>query len=186
MVRQLALESFEQHNNDVATPSVEFEAGYQEGFAFAMATAKGDQSALSNAFVQAISNVEFSHAEARAQILDSLTPLFNTVIEKLLPRLSYESFGLLVIQTIYEAAQHDTVKLPALHLHPSQRQAVEAAAYENELEITIDEDPTLTPYAVWIGQAQGETYLDVDSLLTETSATLSAISKANQRMNSHE
>ncbi|MCG3269093.1 hypothetical protein [Yoonia sp. I 8.24] len=186
MPQQLALESFEQHSDDAAAPSAEFEAGYEEGYAAAIATAKGNQNALGDAFVQAISDVEFSHAEARAHILKSLTPLFTTVIEKLLPQLSYDSFGLLIVQAIYEAAQHDTAKLPVLQIHPNQRQAVETVAHEHGLEITITEDPTLASHAAWIGQARGETYLNVDSLLTETSATLSAIFEANKRMNSHE
>ncbi len=186
MPQQLALESFEQHQDEATAPSAEFEAGYEEGYAAAVATAKGNQDALGDAFVQAISDVEFSHAEARAHILESLSPLFNTVITKLLPQLSYDSFGLLIVQAIYEAAQHDTTKLPVLQIHPSQRQAVESAAREHGLEITINEDSTLSSHAAWIGQDRGETYLDVDSLLKETSETLRAISEANKRMNDHE
>ncbi|SFR51934.1 hypothetical protein SAMN04488005_2489 [Yoonia tamlensis] len=184
MAQQLALESFE-HGLDSAD-SAEFETGYQEGYAAALAVANEEKSARDDAFIQAITDIEFSYSEAQTQILEMLSPLFTAVIEKLLPRISVESFGLLLIQTIHEAAQIDTAKMPVIHLHPSQRQNAQNLAREHGLEIVIEDDPDLSPQAAWIGQGKTETYLDLDGLLAQTRATLSAISDVNRRTSPHE
>ena len=186
MAQQLALESFEQCHGDSSAASAEYSAGYQEGLAEATAAFQADQNTLSSAFVQTVSDLNFSYAEARAQLIEQLEPLFTVVTQKLLPQISHENFGAILIEAITGAAARDTAQPPVLHVHPSQRQLIEKLSKEQALDVEIREDPTLSAHAAWIGLAHGETHLDIDSLLTNISETLDAIVTYKSKDGRHE
>jgi hypothetical protein len=176
MAQHLSLESFEQCQDGTAIPSAEYDAGYQEGLATASATQRTDQETLDQEFVQAISDINFGFVEARAQLLDSLAPLFAGIVQKLLPQIGHDCFGQLLIETICDAAKHDTASPPVLHVHPTQQSAIAKLVDEHALDIKVCDDPDLAMHAAWIRHENGESCLDVDSLLANISTTLNAIS----------
>ena len=176
MAQQLSLESFEQCFDEPTASSAEYSTGYEDGIAAATAAFQADQQTLNETLVQAISDMTFSYAEARGQLLETLAPLFRTVVQKLLPRISQESFGPLLIEAIIDAAARDTAKPPVLHIHPSQQRSIESLVQAHGINIVTFNDPALSEHAAWICLEHGETYLDVDSLLTNIGETLDAIS----------
>jgi hypothetical protein len=175
MAQHLALESFEQYDDGSAIPSADYDAGYQEGFAAASAASQVDQNALQQELVQTISELGFGYAEARAQLLESLEPLFSAVAQKLLPQVGHDTFGHLLIEAVCDAAVLDAENTPVLHIHPTQRNSIVKLVEEHALDIKVCDDPDLTAHAAWIRHENKETCLDVDSLLAKISTALNAV-----------
>ncbi|WP_296425989.1 hypothetical protein [Yoonia sp.] len=185
MSHSLSLESFEEIVSDRSGPSADFNDGYAEGIAAGRAAAQADAVALTEAFVQSIADIDFTYAEARSQLLQSLGPLFQTLCKKILPHCVATGFAGQLADQLLHAAAADAAGPIKIHVHPDQRNAVEAATKTLPTQLRVLTDPALTLHAAWIQQGTNETLLDADSLLSHINAALAAISNTEHRTNAH-
>lgn len=185
MGQALSLESFEEEHVEDVTETDGYQLGYQEGLQAGLAQAAADAAALNAELVQSIGNIDFTYTEARSQLLGSLTPLLTTIVEKVLPHCVAEGFAGQLADLLLQAANEDANAAMTLHVHPSQRIAVEAATKDIGDQVIVQDDPQLDVHAAWIKQERSETLLNVDSLLTTISETLSAIHHTEDRTEDH-
>lgn len=185
MTHTLSLESFEDGLTDVAGPSKAFEQGYQEGLNAATATAAADQAIIDEKLVEALNGINFTYAEARGQLLGALAPLLSVIVKKILPHCVEIGFAEQLADILAQAAACDTATPMTLHIHPSQRHAVENATAKINAQLLIHEDPNLSKHAAWIRQDRDETLLDADNLLASISEALSAIQHPENRTKTH-
>lgn len=185
MAQALSLESFEEALVEDVTESDDFQQGYQEGLQAGIAQSAADAAALSAELVQNIGNIDFTYTEARSQLLGSLAPLLTTIVEKVLPHCVAEGFAGQLADLLLQAAGEDANAAMTLHIHPSQRTAVETASQDMAGQVTIQDDPQLDMHAAWIKQERSETLLDVDNLLVTISAALGAIHHTEDRNEDH-
>ena len=185
MVQLLSLESFEDCPKSNKPPSADYETGYEEGFAAATAISSANTKALEQTLVQAIVDIDFSFAEARAELLGALSPLLTKVVNRLLPEITAASFGPVIVETLLSAAAADTDKSAQVHVHPSQHESIKKLMAAEKQNVVVIEDPNLTEHSAWIGLAQDETFLDADSLLAEIRAALNAVSLSENRVQKH-
>lgn len=181
MGQALSLESFDDEQVEDITATEAFQQGYQEGLQAGIAQTAADAAALDAAFVQSLENIDFTYTEARSQLLGSLGPLLTTIVEKVLPHCVAEGFAGQLADMLLQAAAQDANAAITLHIHPSQRSAIEAATKDAAVQISLHDDPQLDPHAAWIRQKRSETLLDVDSLLAAISETLGAIHHIENR-----
>lgn len=185
MPTSLSLESFENAIADDGAPNADYNQGYEEGLAAGFNTAKAESETLTAALVQAVSDIDFTYAEARGQVLAALSPLFATIAERILPHCVSTGFATELADMLAEAAAADTAARTVLHVHPAQLAAVEAAITTLPSAVTVVADPALDEHAAWIENGHSETLLDVDALLKRITEVLGAIHPTDKRMNAH-
>ena len=176
----LTLESFEDALTDESGPTTAFNDGYQQGFDAGRAAAEMDSATLGSALVQAISDIDFTYTEARAQLLKSLGPLFETLTEAVLPHCIETGFAGQLAEELARAAAADTNSPIRIHIHPDQLVAVQMAT-EQHLEVEIHADPALGPHAARIEHGNTETQLELDRLLGRINEALGAIATPENR-----
>ena len=170
MTVALWLEPFGDEQSATSAPSPDYERGYAEGNAAARAEALEDATRLNDQLVQTVADINFTYAEARSQVMQSLRPLFQTITVKVLPHCVENGFAGQVVDALMQIAPSDTEGL-SIYVHPNQVASVKAVLGD----VSIAADPNLTDYAAWIGHDGHETLLDVDGLLARIAETLAAL-----------
>lgn len=181
----LSLESFETILSEDNGPPAAYQEGYDEGYRAGLVTAATDNATLTASLVQTIGDINFTYAEARAQALQSLEPLFQTLTAKLLPHCVSTGFAGLLSREIADAAASDTDAIIRLHVHPDQEVAVAQAIRDLPGTITILPDPSLDLHAAWIQRGTTETELNLDRLLAQITDALEAITPFEDRTESN-
>ena len=185
MPHLLSLESFEEMPDGDTAASAEYDRGYQDGLAAGDAGARAEGAVLDDAFVQALADIDFTYAEARRQILLSLGPLFNTVVDRILPHCVDHGFAGQLAHFLGDAATADTAAPITLHLHPDTMDMVRNRLATLDLQVNLKRDPSLSPHAAWVQRGSGETCVDTDALLAEITDALGAILDPEARTVSH-
>ena len=171
---ELWLESFDGEKLARPMPSPDYERGYENGYAAGQSEALSDAERLQDQLVQAVADINFTYAEARSQLVQSLQPLFHTIIERVLPHCVENGFaGQLADQLSSMSSRSGSMM--CLHVHPDRLMSVTAALGSVSEAVEVAGDPDLTPYAAWIEHGGHETLMDVDGLLAGISETLGAI-----------
>lgn len=181
----LSLESFETVATDSFDQGQAFAQGYDEGFAAGLAAANADNATLSSSLVQTFSDISFTYAEARAQILQSLGPLIETLTSAVLPHCVVSGFAGVLAQELSSIAGADTSAPICVHVHPDQQVAVQQVVAGLQSEITVQTDHSLDLHAARISRANTETQLDLDQLLMQITEALNAITLLENRTNAH-
>lgn len=163
--------------------------GYDAGFAAGQAAAMAQQSVVEASLVEALSDMSFGFEEARQHILGGLAPLFQALIDQLLPRTIEESFHARLAETLQNLAL-DRARGPVrLIVHPNQVAAVSTLLPSvSGLEFELHQDPEVGQHGALISQGTSESILDVDDLIEEIRKTLSAIfdhSDSSQELSNH-
>lgn len=185
MGQPLTLESFEFALAEQSGPSADYDQGYQEGLAAGIATAQADASNLTDAFVQAFMDINFTFAEASAENLKSLVTLFEAITEKLLPEAIEVGFQARVIEQLISTAEHQLNQPIQLHVHPNQAEAIGAITQRHALKASIHPDASLSLNMAWIQQGQTETLLDVDGLLRNIKQVIEVVVSHQDREDSN-
>jgi flagellar biosynthesis/type III secretory pathway protein FliH len=156
-------------------PGPEWHAGYAAGRADA-ATAAATAAAQSGAqLAQAMADIGFTFAEARALCLQSLQPLFETLIAQVLPGLAPTANVAGLARLILHAAATDLSGPVILQVPPSEVIAVRQALQGlGPAQLTVRADADLQPGQARLSCSTQETALDVPRLLAAAADILRA------------
>lgn len=179
----LSLEPFDAAPVDDSGPNATYQEGYEDGLRAGLAAAQADSTALHASLVQAISDVDFSYAEARAQLLTALQPLFATITEKLLPQCIGTGFPAHILDELNAAANSGASGPMRIHVHPDQQDAVRKTAECLKTDISVGADPSLDLHAAWIQCGNAEAKLDLDRLLAQITQALEPMMLSQDRTN---
>ena len=189
MGRLLILEPFDRAVPEPvdAPPSPDWQAGHRAGMAEGLAQADARQSALREDVAQAMIDIVFTYAEARTQILRGLGPLFQAVMDKLLPQIARDVLFPHILDHLTTAAEADSGAPMRLTVHPSARPGlVQSLPTTLLLPIVIDTDPALGPGQVMLLHRDTETTLDLDGLTHGMRAILAALFDETERKTYHD
>lgn len=185
MAPVLTLESFEEALVDQNGTSDDYAAGYADGLAAGEAAARAEIGVLNDQFVQSVQDINFTFAEARGQVLASITPLIETIIAQVLPHCVQSGFAGQLAQLLIDAAHQDAARPLSLHVHPDCYDAMLSLSHILPKECSVEADSGLAPHAAWIAQSNGEMSLDMDQLLTVISERLSILTIPEERDQMH-
>lgn len=181
----LSLEQFDVTQADEGAEHLAYQEGYEEGLRAGLACAEAENAALNATLVQAISDIDFSYAEARAQLLHSLEPLFETLISTLLPHCVESAFASLLQTELNAAADSATGGPICIHVHPSQQATIKRATESLATKLFVRTDITLDQHAAWIQCGNTEARLDLDRLLEQISQALDPMIPTQDRTNAN-
>ena len=193
MGRAILLESFDAilPAEDPALQTKETaELGYEDGFRTGreagLAEARAEQAQLHADIVRGFADLTFAHAEARAEIMSALRPLFTVVIETILPKAAEASLAPYIAETLLEAAEEDTRAPIAILVSPDAVEEISRIAQQQAGNpVTVDGNPGLGPAEVLIRHADRETILDLDRLVADMQRALSALFDQDTRRPRH-
>lgn len=190
MARLAFLERFDARDplaqGEEPAPPPAWQEGFEAGLAQARAEAEAYEATLSAALAQTLADLSFGPAEARLLLLAQLRPLFDALLRGLLPALAQRSLVPRLIEMLMEGAERDLTIPQRMFVPTGQRAPLLAAAADLSFEtFEIVEDPTLRPGEARLSAAGGETQLDLDRLVEEAGAALSALLDATDRSASH-
>lgn len=182
MRAKVMLESFDPADMADPGPNRDYDDGYTAGFAAATAAADAADQRLRQDLVQTLTDMTFTYREAQQDVMDSLRGLIMALVETILPHCIAKSVTPRIVDLVIARHQANPALAITLHVHPDQLRAVQAATAEISEIVTVAMDASLTPNAAWIGQADSETYLDMDQLLTDITSAMSNLTDYDQRI----
>ncbi|MFN2307947.1 MAG: hypothetical protein ABR504_13285 [Paracoccaceae bacterium] len=141
--------------------------GYAAGFAAAKVAAEAAQAALAADLVQSIQDHQFGFAEAQRALFMQLEPLFQAIVEQVLPVLVDAAFAERVTAMLTDATKTHLDTPLVLQVHPSQIPGVSAVLSRHPIDVTVTPDPDCAPHAAKLGTGTGAINLDLSRLVTE-------------------
>ncbi|MBW7920956.1 MAG: hypothetical protein H3C51_02525 [Rubellimicrobium sp.] len=160
-----------------ATPGEDWLAGHAAGLAEGLAQAEAAQDALRHDTARAIADLGLTFAEARADVLARLAPLFATLAERIVPRILDATLGAALLDELTAAAGADSDGPLTLHVAPDDLPAVRAILpLVPGTPATVTADTRLAPGQVLVGRGDAATSLDLARLGSAISDALAAVS----------
>ncbi|WP_019955531.1 hypothetical protein [Yoonia vestfoldensis] len=177
-----SLESFDMTKVADPGPSQDYHDGYAAGFEAATDAANADADRLSQDLVQSLTDMTFTYREAQRDVMESYGSLVTALVDFVLPqcvKLGITQQIADLVMARHAADQGDAI---IVHVHPAQLRPVREATAAIGARVSVVADATLTPHAAWIGQAAGDTYLDMDRCLADIAQILSSLQHQNHRI----
>lgn len=160
--------------------------GLADGRAQAQAEFDADAQAALNAIAQSLSDLTIGYADARAAVLEQLGPLFQSVIDVLLPELTQVSFREHLLKLLQDAAADDAGR-PAILRIAHQSNADIAAFLEAQglAQVVLEHDQTLQDGQALLTTEQSETMLDVERAREEIHRAFQSLTDPQNRNRQH-
>lgn len=180
MGRIIALEAFDRPAPvpDRVEPSPEWVAGHAAGLADGLDMAAQRQGALTEEILQALTDLTFTYTEARAQVLASLAPLLQCLLDRILPDLVPDVLRMAILEALMEAADGDSRMPLVVRVHPAQVASIAPLVGAMPGQGPVIEGASgLGPGQALVEGAGGETLLDADGLLVAIRQSISALSE---------
>ncbi len=147
--------------------------GYAAGLAAARQEADADAARLNDALADHFLGLSFTYNEARAQMAETLRPLLETMVARLLPEVARVGLPGLIAEAIAPHIEEGAAGPLLVALHPARRPAVERGLRLPEgIDLQLVEDPSLGPDEARIAFAQAECRVDPDSAIADMRAQL--------------
>ncbi|MDQ2065282.1 flagellar biosynthesis protein [Xinfangfangia sp. CPCC 101601] len=145
-----------------------YEQGYKAGWDDAAAAQSQDQNQIKADLARNLQQLAFTYQEARAHMLQAVKPLFEEMVNRLLPATARETLAPLVLEQVTPMAEELTDQPVTLVLNPSVRQAVASLITQaTGLPMVIEEEPTLPEGQVYIRLGSREAQVDLSRVTAE-------------------
>lgn len=184
-MQALSLESFDTPDENDTSTLAAYDEGFQAGLTHGQAEAAENQKTLQAGLIQAISDLQFTYVEARTEFIVSLEPLLTAIPEIILRPCIDAAYTSKIAQLISDAAQASDAGNMTLAVHPSAYDAVVSTVRNSALDVAVEQDPSLSPHAVWVGRSSGEMLIDFDAVSAQVTEILSAITETNEKRESN-
>ncbi|NPD16633.1 flagellar biosynthesis protein [Xinfangfangia sp. D13-10-4-6] len=144
-----------------------WEEGYRAGWddAIAAQSQSGDQ--LRADLDRNLMALAFTWQEARAHLLGTIEPVMMEIITRVLPALSQETLGPIIIEQLMPMLATAADQPALLHINPAAQEHVEAAlSRATGLPYEIVQDPTLDEAQVYLRLDSREVSIDLSRVTT--------------------
>ncbi|MCC5972874.1 MAG: hypothetical protein JJT81_02360 [Rubellimicrobium sp.] len=180
MGRIIALEPFDRPNilPEPVGPSPEWSAGHAAGLADGLDMAAQRQGILAEEICQAMTELTFTYAEARAQVLASLAPLLHGLLDRLLPAIVPDILRMAILEALVEAADGDSRMPLVVRVHPAHLAPLAPLVGTLPGHMPVIEGASgIGPGQALVESSAGETLLDIDGLLEAIRQSLAVLSE---------
>lgn len=147
-----------------------FDKGYRAGWDDAIKAKTEEGAHLSDGVAQALQDLSFTYHEVHAQVLANLTPLFDEILQKMLPSLARDTLGAHISDQLSRVAREIGTVQIEIAVAPGAGERVMQLVHgaSSSLPINVTETPTVSE-----GQAEmrlGGKELSID--LSDVSAQI--------------
>lgn len=120
-----------------------FDKGYRAGWEDAIKAKSDEDARLSDGVAHSLQDLSFTYHEVHAQILSNLTPLFNEILQKMLPVLARDTLGAHIVDQLSQLARDIGTVQISIEVAPGTAQQVSQLinAASTSLPVTVIESP---------------------------------------------
>ncbi len=121
-----------------------FEQGYSAGWEDAIHAQAQDQTRITGILSRRLEDLSFTYHDALTQMLASVEPVFQSMINSVLPETMSQTFGQHIVQELFEMAQERAGQPVILEVPVGSSAALKAALGRDfPMPFKISEDPRL-------------------------------------------
>jgi hypothetical protein len=133
-----------------------------------------------------LKSLGFTFQEARGHVLESLRPLLQEMVARLLPEIARDTIAPIALQVLMPLA-HAAADAPMeLVIHPSARTAIaHLLASADNLPLILIDEPSLGEGQAFLRLAGSETQIDLDGAIADISAAIRNFYDLPERMSHH-
>lgn len=164
-----------------------YEDGYKAGWDDAVAAEEESQARIATDFARNLRDLGFTYAEARAHVLDGITPLLCLMAEKILPETARDCFAENILDLVRAEAGKSADQPIQIVINPSQRAALDSLLEQAApaFPLVVTEEDSLGPGQAHIRSGAGETTLDIDEAEARIREAVAAALTPKQEAKDH-
>lgn len=168
-LRLMPSEKLEEHRASA------FEEGYSAGWDDAITAQADDQTQISADLSQSLQDIGFTYQEALVQLTVSLEPLFQSLIDTVLPEILEKSFAGNIVQQLNDMAREQATQ-SALLVVPSGAGRSLKPLLDREFPFSLQlvEEASLPPGQACLRIGNDEREVDCDGLIAKVSEAVGA------------
>ena len=163
-----------------------YEQGYQAGWDDATLAEAEDQSRIAADFARNLQDLSFTFHEARAHVIQTMEPLLNALVGKLLPDLVSETMGLRIIEELRPLIE-DAADAPIeLVVATASIPALEKQLANSQIgAIQLRQEPSLAEGQAFLRVGKSERKIDLTAAFEAISMAIASLHSLNERTLKH-
>ena len=152
-----------------------YEQGYAAGWDDAVAAQDGEIARLRADLGRNLEDLSFTYHEAHSHVLRTLEPLLHDMVTKVLPAITRESLGHVVLDHLRPLARELAGAPIAVVANPVNRPLIERLlTAEADFPLSFADEPSLGEGQVYLKLGEAESRVDLDGVIAAISAAVSA------------
>lgn len=151
-----------------------FERGYREGWDDCRRAAATADAALREDVAAHLRQMQTGLAEARAQILAALGPLFRGMVEKVLPAMARDALVPVIVERLQALAQDLAGQPLSIRIHPGAHDTAAEMLAGFPAAFSLSDDPALGPGQALLALPDRERMIDLDGVIAAIGEAMDA------------
>lgn len=164
-----------------------FDKGYRAGWDDAIKAKSDEGGQFADAVAQSLQDLSFTYHEVHAQILSNLGPLFEEILQKMLPRLARETLGAHVADQLASMARDMGTVQIEIAVAPGTAGQVSQLVNGSgaRLPITVVEDSDVPEGRADMRLGAKEVSIDLSDVIVQISEAVRAALQGQTEMRAH-
>jgi 3-methyladenine DNA glycosylase/8-oxoguanine DNA glycosylase len=159
-VRPMSEEALEDHRLTA------FEQGYTAGWDDAILAQTEDQTRVMGALARSLESCSFTYHEAMGQMTKSVRPVFQGLVDAVLPEMMAAAFGQHIVENLCELARDRAAQPAYLVVPPGKAEALKPVIAQGfPMPVEILEDAEMAPDRAGLRVGEAELELDLTQML---------------------
>lgn len=144
-----------------------FDNGYKAGWEDALKSEDEEKRRITGDFARNLSDLSFTYHEAHSHVMQSMVPLLQDLVDKVLPQAVRDTIGLRVVDQLSEMARQNGEQVIEIVTAPGDLDTVRALLDRDfGFPVTAEADDTLAEGQVFLRMANEERQIDMASVMT--------------------
>lgn len=154
-----------------------FDKGYRAGWDDAIKAKSEESAEFSTDFAQTLQDLSFTYHDVHAQVLSNLAPLFEQILDKILPRLARDTLGAQIADQLTSLAREIGTATVEIAVAPGYADQVMHCINEaaTTLPISVSEDPSLAEGQAQLKFGRREVSVDLADVATQITEAVHAM-----------
>ncbi|WP_292294161.1 ABC transporter ATP-binding protein [Marivita sp.] len=164
-----------------------FDRGYRAGWDDAI-KAKSDEGALlADGVAHSLQDLSFTYHEVHAQVMSNLTPLFNEILQKILPNLARDTLGAHIVDQLSQVARDIGTVQIGIEVAPGAAQQVTQLinGASTSLPVTVVESPSVVDGQAHMKLGAKELTIDLAEVCQQITEAVHAVLHDQAEMRAH-
>ncbi len=156
---------------------VSFEQGYSAGWDDSLKMQSDEQSRVTGALAQNLEDLSFTYQEAYTQMLNSVTPVFSAMVDRVLPEVMKDTVGHVIVEQLQDMVAGRDHQPVIMSVPEGYGVAVRSMISDSTpMPVTINEDGSLIDGQIYLQVGGMEREVNTDGLLTDIRHAVHAFS----------
>lgn len=164
-----------------------FDKGYRAGWDDAIKAKAEDGAQLADGLAQNLQDLSFTYHEVHAQVLSNLTPLFDEILQKILPALARDTLVGHIADQLSKVARDIAPALIEIAVAPGAGEKVAqfVNAASSNLPVSVTESPGLSDSQAELRLGGKELSIDLTDMSQQITAAVHAVLYERPELRAH-